>query len=240
MSWLWFRRDDVINWKHFSRCWSFVRGIHRWPVDSPHKCQWRGALKFSLICNWIKGWANNRDVGDLRRHRAHYNVTVMVLVQSGHEFTLVIQNWFSGTRAVNSKVCLSNVRKIISVYQVTLFSVWSFQISFVINMILYTYICCIVSLVNKLLSYLTTAERNKNAIYVLISWNVLYVLVIHALWWLLGCIFDTNSQTVLYCGGEAFTSHCCSVNNDTSKIRVGYHGCYSIWTSTSTEFILRF
>ena len=24
--------DDVIKWKHFPRCWSFVRGIHRWPV----------------------------------------------------------------------------------------------------------------------------------------------------------------------------------------------------------------
>ena len=24
-----------------------------------------------------KGWANNRDAGDLRRHRAHYDVTVM-------------------------------------------------------------------------------------------------------------------------------------------------------------------
>ena len=28
----------------------FVRGIHRWPVNSPHKGQWRGALMFSLIC----------------------------------------------------------------------------------------------------------------------------------------------------------------------------------------------
>ena len=29
--------DDVIKWKHFPRCWSFVRGIHRSPVNSPHK-----------------------------------------------------------------------------------------------------------------------------------------------------------------------------------------------------------
>ena len=27
----------------------FVRGIHRSPVSSPHKSQWRGALVFSLI-----------------------------------------------------------------------------------------------------------------------------------------------------------------------------------------------
>ena len=42
--------DDVIKWKHFPCYWPFVRGIHRWPVNSPHKGQWRGALMFSLIC----------------------------------------------------------------------------------------------------------------------------------------------------------------------------------------------
>ena len=49
-------------------------------VDSPHKDQWRGALIFSLICAWTNGWANNRDAGDLRRHRAHYDVIVMSIV----------------------------------------------------------------------------------------------------------------------------------------------------------------
>ena len=42
--------DDVIKWKLFPRYWPFVWGIHRWPVHSPHKGQWRGGLKFSLIC----------------------------------------------------------------------------------------------------------------------------------------------------------------------------------------------
>ena len=69
--------DDVIKWRHFPRYWSFVRGIHRCPVKSPHKGQWRGALSFSLICAWINGWVNNRKAGDLRRHRAHYDVSVM-------------------------------------------------------------------------------------------------------------------------------------------------------------------
>ena len=36
-----------------------------------------GALMFSLICAWINRWVNNREVGDLRRHRIHYDVTVM-------------------------------------------------------------------------------------------------------------------------------------------------------------------
>ena len=47
--------DDVIKWKHFPRYWPFVRGIHRSPVNSPHKGQWRGTLIFSLICVWING-----------------------------------------------------------------------------------------------------------------------------------------------------------------------------------------
>ena len=54
-------------------------GTHRSPVNCPHKGQWRGALMFSLICVWINGWVSNRDAGDLRRHRAHYDVTVMYL-----------------------------------------------------------------------------------------------------------------------------------------------------------------
>ena len=73
-----FLHDDVIKWKHFPRSWPFVREIHRSPVNSPHKGQWRGALTFSLIYAWINGWVNNREAGDLRRHRVHNDVTVMV------------------------------------------------------------------------------------------------------------------------------------------------------------------
>ena len=72
-----FTHDDVIKWKHFTRYWPFVRGIHRSPVNSSHKGQWRGALMFSVICVRINGWVNNREAGDLKRYRAHYDVTVM-------------------------------------------------------------------------------------------------------------------------------------------------------------------
>ena len=47
--------------------------------EFPHKGQWRGALLFSLICVWINGWVNNREAGDLRRYRAHYDVIVMIV-----------------------------------------------------------------------------------------------------------------------------------------------------------------
>ena len=42
----WRHHDDVIKWKHFPRHWAFVQGIHRSPVNSPRKGQWRGALLF--------------------------------------------------------------------------------------------------------------------------------------------------------------------------------------------------
>ena len=50
---------DVIKWKYFPRCWPCVRGIHRSPVDSPDKGQWRGALlSFYLRLNklLVKQW----------------------------------------------------------------------------------------------------------------------------------------------------------------------------------------
>ena len=46
------------------------------PVNSPNKCQ----LMFSLICARINGWVNNGEAGDLRHHRAHYDVSVMLLL----------------------------------------------------------------------------------------------------------------------------------------------------------------
>ena len=65
--------------------------IQRSPMISP-KGQRRGALMFSLICVWINGWVNTREAGDLRRYRAHYDVTVMDTLPD-----------FSGRKAVSRK-----------------------------------------------------------------------------------------------------------------------------------------
>ena len=70
-------QNDIIQWRHFLHYWPFVRGIYQSPVNSPHKGQWHGALKFSLICTWINGWVNNHEADDLRCHLAHYAVIVM-------------------------------------------------------------------------------------------------------------------------------------------------------------------
>ena len=95
--------DDVIIWKHFPSYWTFVREFNcsRWIP------QWRAALVVSLICVWMNGWVNNREAGDLRRYRVHYDVTVMATyaptqvinsVSSLHSVTLVTQ--FQGTQGV--------------------------------------------------------------------------------------------------------------------------------------------
>ena len=58
----------------------FVWGIHRSAVNSPHKSQWRGSLMFSWIYAWRTGWINNHEAGDLRHHRAHYDVIVILFI----------------------------------------------------------------------------------------------------------------------------------------------------------------
>ena len=94
--------DGVIKWKHFPRYWPVVRGIHRSPVNSPHKGQWRGALMFSLICARINGWVK-REAGDSRRHRALYDVTAMVIIA----ITPIPLQWFH-----NERDCVSNYRRL--------------------------------------------------------------------------------------------------------------------------------
>ena len=96
--------DDVIKGKHFPRYWPFVRGIHRWPVNSPFKGQWCGCLMFSMMCAWTNGWSN-RDAGDLRCHRAHYVVILMEScdAMAGKRFPhgdLLWTHWLVGDAAV--------------------------------------------------------------------------------------------------------------------------------------------
>ena len=70
-------------WRHqmeiFSASLSLCTGNSPMTGEFPHKGQLRGALMFSLISAWINGWVNNREAGDLRRHRAHYDVIVMYI-----------------------------------------------------------------------------------------------------------------------------------------------------------------
>ena len=85
------RRHEI---ETFSTLLAFCEGIHRSPVDSPLKDQWCEALMFSLINAWTNDRANNRDADDLRRHRAHYDVTVKLGVEQATEHYLK-QWWLS-------------------------------------------------------------------------------------------------------------------------------------------------
>ena len=105
----WFH-DDVIKWKLFPRYWPFVRRIHRSPVNSPHKGQWRGALMLSLISVWINDWVNNGEAGDLRRYRIHYDVTVMFHGWHSHECKSPTIRFSGGIWFVQMMVCHRPIR----------------------------------------------------------------------------------------------------------------------------------
>ena len=84
------RSDSVLHcactiWRHQMETFSALLAIcaGNFLVNSPHKGQWRGTLMFSLICARINCWVNNREAGDFRRHRAHYDVIVMTLPTKG-------------------------------------------------------------------------------------------------------------------------------------------------------------
>ena len=108
---------DVIKWKSIPRYWPFMRGIHRSPVNSPHKGQWRGALMFSFICSWINGWVNNGEAGDLRRHRANYDV---ILIQK-------CQQIYQDISPISTTVlCMYEKNTFCCTVQWTMCSLWSY------------------------------------------------------------------------------------------------------------------
>ena len=102
-------------WRHqmetFPRYWPFVRGFHRSPVNSTHNGQWRGALMFSLICAWTSSWANNRDVGDLRRHRARYDIIKRSTYWSRPLGPLLLK-WINFNPSKDIFVCILNIRNV--------------------------------------------------------------------------------------------------------------------------------
>ena len=76
--------DDVIQWKHFR-----VTGLLYGKFTGD---RWIPRTKASdaELCAWINGWVNNRESGDLKRHRVHYDVTVMTafIMDSRHPYLL--------------------------------------------------------------------------------------------------------------------------------------------------------
>ena len=94
---------------NISKLLAFCEGNSPATGEFPSQRPMTRSLIFSLICAWANGWANNRDVGDLRRHRNHYDVTVMLpktymlmailyILQS----VVVICHWLENTNVPSS------------------------------------------------------------------------------------------------------------------------------------------
>ena len=79
--------DDVIKWKHCFALLAFCAGNSPVTSEFPSQSQWCGAcFDIFFICAWINNWLNNCESGDLRRHRAHYDINVMPWKFVLHEY----------------------------------------------------------------------------------------------------------------------------------------------------------
>ena len=76
--WIFLQSMMTLSNGNICRVTGLLCGEFTGPRWIPHtNGQWRGALMFSLICVWMNDWVNTREAGDLRRHRAHYDVIIM-------------------------------------------------------------------------------------------------------------------------------------------------------------------
>ena len=66
--------DDIIRWKHFPRYWPFVKEIHQSPGYPSQRPLMRSFDVFLCALSLTK----SPDAGDLRRHAAHCDVTIVV------------------------------------------------------------------------------------------------------------------------------------------------------------------
>ena len=129
--------DDVIKWKHFPRYLPFVRRILLTKASDAEL--W---YAFHLCLN--KLWLDNGEAGDLRRHRAHYDV-----------------RHFNGERSVNMALLTMQIRQLSRTGNIFYFcniakclpnnlmwKIWEFlssfgSLSYAHNLIGYIYYSCI-------------------------------------------------------------------------------------------------
>ena len=108
--------DDVIKWKRFPRYWPLCGEFpgHRWIPSQRPVTQ---SFDVSFICAWIDGWVNNRNAGDLRRHCAHHDITVMNVTLERIGFSVITlwlpYNYLSiiGTRLFVQQLEAANKRE---------------------------------------------------------------------------------------------------------------------------------
>ena len=120
----------LYTWATFRRLWTDIprsvlisiffacHVLKRWNVTDPLRGEFTGhrwnpltkASDADLWCclwsaPWINGWVSNRETGDLRLHRAHYDVIVMTKpISSIHLFPpvfIIVKNCFESTYCVH-------------------------------------------------------------------------------------------------------------------------------------------
>ena len=74
-------------------------------IPSQRPVTWSFGVFFSLIWAWTNDWANNRNAGDLRRHRAHYDVIIMSVAHRRVQFNKhvsTLSHWVPSGRHKNT------------------------------------------------------------------------------------------------------------------------------------------
>ena len=84
-------------WRHqmetFSALLVICAGNSPITGEFPAQSRWRGALGFSSICAWRNVWVNNREAGDLRPHRTHYDVIAVKKYATGCHNGMCLIAW---------------------------------------------------------------------------------------------------------------------------------------------------
>ena len=90
-------KQSETNWSFKGLMWlqGYFRALSAVVCRVPWRClafmvtSSSGSIFRVWSAPWINGWVNNREAGDLRRHRSHYGVIVMLLMYYISLFTFV-------------------------------------------------------------------------------------------------------------------------------------------------------
>ena len=104
-------RTKSHNLKSIDSACSCLRKIY-WSQVFSGECRCTKASDAELWlffnCAWTNSWANKQDAGDLRRHFAHYDVTVMRCLNFNNSYELFIKylNYMHWRHALKNMKCL--------------------------------------------------------------------------------------------------------------------------------------
>ena len=113
--------DDVIKLNHSPHHWPFMRGIHRWPVDSLHKGS--GKRSFDVFC--ILRLNKRLSKQSRRRWFETLHVRVREIIPRGGKHFFILTHWGRDKMAAISQTAFSNVFSLMKMYEFRLRFHWS-------------------------------------------------------------------------------------------------------------------